>query len=201
MDRKTKSMSQAELISACSKNDKTAKKQFFDTYFSKLAYISLRYSKNAAQSEQALLNGFEHIFSKLNQFKSQNEQEFDGFVKKEFVTFLVNYIKGIRSEYYVASTVKAVEYKEKTYDLFLDSKFIDLKNINQALLLKSIQTLVPSQRLIFNLHVIDNFTLSQASELLDTSEQSIKSNLEKARFNLQKSIEQNLKTSNDEQPV
>jgi RNA polymerase sigma-70 factor (ECF subfamily) len=194
-------MSQAELISGCSKNDKAAKKQFFDTYFSKLAYISLRYSKNAAQSEQSFLNGFEHVFSKISQFKPQNPQTFDDFVKNEFISFLVSFIKGIRSEYYVASTVKAVEYKEKTYDLFLDSKFIDLKNINQALLLKSIQALVPSQRLVFNLHVIDNFTLAQASELLDTSEQSIKSNLEKARFNLQKAIEQNLKTSIDEQPV
>jgi RNA polymerase sigma-70 factor (ECF subfamily) len=194
-------MSQAELISACSKNDKTAKKQFFDTYFSKLAYISLRYSKNASQSEQVLLHSFSHVLSQLNQFKSQNTQTFDDFVKNKFITHVVNYIKGIRSEYYVASTVKAVEYKEKTYDLFLDSKFIDLKNINQDVLLKSIQALVPSQRLIFNLHVIDNFTLSQATELLDTSEQSIKSNLEKARFNLQKAIEQNLKTSTDEQPV
>ncbi len=67
--------------------------------------------------------------------------------------------------------------------------------------MKSIQTLVPSQRLVFNLHVIDNYSLSEASELLDTSEQSIKANLEKARFNLQKSIEKTLKMSNDEQPV
>ncbi|MBI3521286.1 MAG: sigma-70 family RNA polymerase sigma factor [Bacteroidetes bacterium] len=194
-------MSQAELISACLKNDKTAKKQFFETYFSKLSYISLRYSKNATQAEQVLLNGFAHVFSKLGHFKSQNTLTLEEFIKNEFISFTVTYLKNIRNEYYVASTVKAVEYKEKTYDLFLDSKFIDLKNIDQTVLLKSIQALVPSQRLVFNLHVIDNFTLAQASELLDTSEQSIKSNLEKARFNLQKTIEHNLKLSNDEQPV
>lgn len=194
-------MSQAELISACLKNDKTAKKQFFETYFSKLSYISLRYSKNGVQSEQAVLQGFAHVLSIIGQFKSQNSLSFDEFVTKEFISFLVKYIKSIRNEYYVASTVKAVEYKEKTYDLFLDSKFIDLKNVDQNILLKSIQELVPSQRLVFNLHVIDNYTLTEASELLDTSEQSVKSNLEKARFNLQKSIEKNLKMSSDEQPV
>jgi RNA polymerase sigma-70 factor (ECF subfamily) len=194
-------MSQAELISACLKNDKTAKKQFFETYFSKLSYISLRYSKNAAQSEQVVLQGFAHVLSIIGQFKSRNTLSFDEFVTKEFISFVVKYIKNIRNEYYVASTVKAVEYKEKTYDLFLDSKFIDLKNVDQDVLLKSIQELVPSQRLVFNLHVIDNYSLSEASELLDTSEQSVKSNLEKARFNLQKTIEKNLKLSNDEQPV
>jgi RNA polymerase sigma-70 factor (ECF subfamily) len=194
-------MSQAELISACLKNDKTAKKQFFETYFSKLSYISLRYSKNAAQSERIVLQGFAHVLSIIGQFKSRNTLSFDEFVTKEFISFVVKYIKNIRNEYYVASTVKAVEYKEKTYDLFLDSKFIDLKNVDQDVLLKSIQELVPSQRLVFNLHVIDNYSLSEASELLDTSEQSVKSNLEKARFNLQKTIEKNLKLSNDEQPV
>lgn len=195
-------MSQAELISACIKNDKTAKKQLFETYCSKLSFISLRYSKNTAQSEQVLLQGFAHVFSKLSQFKSQNTTiTFDEFIKNEFISFIVKYIKGIRNEYYVASTVKAIEHKEKTYALFLDSKFIDVNNVCKDVLLKSIQTLVPSQRLIFNLHVIDNYTLAQASELLDTSEQSMKSNLEKARFNLQKTIEQNLKLSNDEQPV
>ena len=167
-------MSQAELISACLKNDKTAKKQFFEAYFSKLGYISLRYSKNSTQSEQTLLHAFAHVFSILGQFKSQNPTTFDEFVTKEFISFVVKYIKGIRNEYYVASTVKAVEYKEKTYDLFLDSKFIDLKNVDQKVLLKSIQELVPSQRLVFNLHVIDNYTLAEASELLDTSEQSVK---------------------------
>jgi len=194
-------MSQAELISACLKNDKTAKKQFFETYFSKLSYISLRYSKNAAQSERIVLQGFAHVLSIIGQFKSRNTLSFDEFVTKEFISFVVKYIKNIRNEYYVASTVKAVEYKEKTYDLFLDSKFIDLKNVDQDVLLKSIQELVPSQRLVFNLNVIDNYSLSEASELLDTSEQSVKSNLEKARFNLQKTIEKNLKLSNDEQPV
>ena len=194
-------MPQAELILACLKNDKTAKKQFFETYFTKLGFISLRYTKNATQSELILLNGLSHVYSSLNKFKSKDVLELDEFVKNEFISFIVKYIKNIRNEYYVASTVKAVEYKEKTYDLFLDSKYIDLKNVNQDVLLKSIQMLVPSQRLVFNLHVIDNYSLLQASELLDTSEQSIKSNLEKARFNLQKSIEKNLKSSNDEQPI
>lgn len=194
-------MSQTELINACIKNDQTAKKQFFDAYVGKLSYISLRYSKNATQSEQVLLNGFSHIFSKLPLYKANNTLTLDEFIKNEFISFAVTYLKSIRNEYYVASTVKAVEYREASYDLFLDSKFIDLKNVNQDVLLKSIQSLVPSQRLVFNLHVIDNYTLAQAAELLDSSEQSIKSNLEKARFNLQKTIERNLKTSNDEQPV
>lgn len=53
--------------------------------------------------------------------------------------------------------------------------------------------MVPSQRLIFNLHVIDGFGLSEASALLESSEETVKSNLEKARFNFQKNIEKSFK--------
>jgi RNA polymerase sigma factor (sigma-70 family) len=194
-------MSETELISGCIKNDKTAKKQFFDAFCGKLGYIALRYSKNEEQSEELLVNSFNHLFSNLQNFKSKQEGGLDGFVKNQFIRYAVQYIKSIRNEYYVASTVKAIENRDRTYDLFLDNKYVDVKNINEKLLLKSIQALVPSHRLLFNLHVIDNYTLAETSEMLDTSEQSIKSNLEKARYNLQKLIETNLKNNSDEQPV
>lgn len=194
-------MSETELISACLKNDQTAKKQFFELFYPKLAYISLRYSKSKSQSSQITLAGFSHLFENLSGYRNQKKYSLDDYVKHEFIAFTVKYIKNIRNEYYVASTIRAVEHKESSYDLFLDSQLIDLKNLNEEVLLKSIQQLVPSQRLVFNLHVIDNYTLEHISELLETSSQTIKSNLEKARFNLQKSIEKNLKTEKDEQPI
>ena len=196
-----KPMSELDLISACIKNDQTAKQQFFEKYYGSLAYTALRYSKNKHQAEPAILSGFSHIFAQLPHFKSQQKLSLDEFVTSQFITHIVAYIKSIRNEYYVASTIRAVETKSNSYDLFLDSKYIDVRNINQDILLKSIQELVPSQRVVFNLNVIDGYTLLEMSELLETSEQTIKANLEKARFNLQKVIEQNLKLSSDEQPV
>ena len=60
---------------------------------------------------------------------------------------------------------------------------------------------MPSQRLAFNLQVIEGYSLSKISDLLETNEQTVKSNIEKARFNLQKTIEKNLKLNQNEQPV
>jgi RNA polymerase sigma-70 factor, ECF subfamily len=197
----TKPMQESELISACMKHDKAAQKQFFELFYGKLAYIALRYSKNSAQADDLTTKGFNHVFSNLSHFNPQSEQTLEDFVIQQFIRFSVKYIKEIRNEYYVASTVRAVEPGEKSFDLFSDSILIDFKTTPSDVLLKSIQELVPSQRLVFNLHVIDNYTLANASEVLETSEQTLKSNLEKARFNLQKSIEKNLKLRNNEQPV
>lgn len=194
-------MQHTDLISLCLKNDKTAQKHFFELFYSKLAYISLRYSKNLAQSEQIVLKGFSHIFDNLNKFSQQSGKNLEEFVVAQFIPFVVLYIKNIRNEYYVASTVRAMETAEKSGDLFFDNILVDLKNIKSETLLQSIQELVPSQRLVFNLHVIDGYSLASISEILETSEQTIKANLEKARFSLQKSIEKNIKLSNNEQPV
>lgn len=197
----TELMEQIDLISLCLKNDKAAQKEFFELFYSKLAYISLRYSKNLAQSEQIVLKGFSHIFENLGKYNQQSGKTLEEFVVDQFIPFLVTYIKNIRNEYYVASTVRAVESSDKSGDLFFDNILVDLKNIKSETLLRSIQELVPSQRLVFNLHVIDGYSLASISELLETSEQTIKANLEKARFSLQKSIEKNIKLSNNEQPV
>lgn len=194
-------MSESDLIAACVKNDKTAKKQLFEMYYKKLAFISSRYCKNASQAEDVLMNGYTHIFYLLHTYKNNSKLSVDEFITHHFIAYIISYIKSIRNEYYVASTVKAVEHIDNSYDLFLDNYLIDFRTINQPILLKSIQELVPSQRLIFNLHVIDGYDLSKASELLETNEQTLKSNLEKARFNLQKVIEKNLKLNQYEQSV
>ncbi len=194
-------MTEAELISACLKNEKTAKKLFFEMHYSKFAFIALRYCKNKVQSEDLLLNGFNSIFNALSNFKNQTELSLEDFSKHELISFLVKEIKNIRNEYYVASTVKATEKKERSYDLFLDNFYVDFNSLNQIILLKSIHELVPSQRLAFNLNVIEGYSLSKISDLLETNEQTVKSNIEKARFNLQKTIEKNLKLYQNEQPV
>ena len=193
-------MQESELIIACGKNDKVAKKQLFDMFYGKFAFVALRYCKNASQADILSQHAFSDVFCQLHGFK-QHTVSLEDFCRTIFISSLVKQVKSIRNEYYVASTVRAIERTDKSYDLFLDGGYIDFKTIDKDIILKSIQELVPSQRLVFNMQIIDNFDLAKTSELLETSEQTIKANLEKARFNLQKGIEKNLKHSNNEQPV
>lgn len=194
-------MPELELVSACIKNDEVAKKQLFETYYPTLGYIALRYTKNAQQADNAIQQAFKDVYSNLYQFKEQQKQTLEIFVKSTFIASLVTFVKNIRNEYYVASTVKAIENADHSYDLFRDSKFVDFRKIDESILLMSIQELVPSQRLAFNLHIIDGYNLQELSELLETSEQTVKANLEKAKFNLQKIVEKKLKLSSDGQSI
>ncbi|MES2679795.1 MAG: sigma-70 family RNA polymerase sigma factor [Bacteroidota bacterium] len=181
-----------ELVSLLQKNDKSAKKQVFEAYYSKLAAISQRYAKNQEQAEQLINEGLNACLIKLQHHPAVTDLEL--FIEKEFIAAGVAFIKNIRSEYYVASTVYASDPAPKNYDLFANNELIDFNQVENETLVKALQQLVPSQRLIFNLHVIEGYSLAEAAALVESSEQTVKSNLEKARFNLQKNIENCLKS-------
>ncbi len=181
-----------ELMAQLQRNDKNAQKQVFEAYYGRLAAIAQRYSKNAAQAEEVTHSAFNNCLHRLQQQPAGTD--LGQFLEREFVAECVAFIRDIRSEYYVASTVYASEPAPKNYDLFANNELIDFNQVDSEILIKSLQQLVPSQRLIFNLHVIDGYSLDEAAALLEASVQTVKANLEKSRFNLQKNIENSLKS-------
>lgn len=185
--------SSPELTDLLQRNDPVARKQAFELFYSKFAAVAHRYSKNQNQAEEMLHTGLNNCINKL-QHQRQPIQDLSAFMEKAFVAECVAFIKNIRSEYYVASTVYASETAPANYDLFANNELIDFNRINNDILIKALQQLVPSQRLIFNLHVIEGYSLEEAAALLESAEQTVKSNLERARFNLQKNIETSLKS-------
>lgn len=187
-------MSIPELFALIQTNHQSASKAAFDKYYSRLAGIATRYAKSAMQSEELFNHAFNSSLQSLRALR-QPPLDLDDYMEKEFITHAISFIKSIRSEYYVSSTVHATtDSAARNYDLFDTAELIDYRQIDNDVLIKGIQLLVPSQRLIFNLHVIEGYSLIDAALLLDASEGTLKSNLEKARFNLQKNIDKSLKS-------
>ncbi len=186
-------MGYADLIDLIHKKDTDAKKHWFDTFHNRLSAIARRYAKSEEQAGQMLHPALHNTYEKLQGIK--DTQDVEKTVVRLFIAECIAFIKEIRSEYYVASTVNAsLQAKEKSFDLFDNGKTINLEEISAETLLGALRELVPSQRLIFNLHVIDGYSLSDAAGMLESSEFTLKSSLEKARFTLQKNIEKTLKT-------
>jgi len=191
-----------ELILACIRNDKIAKESFFRIFFGKFTAIALRYCKNKEQATEVTKKGFAHLFALLAKQKTGSVQINEDWIREQFILFTVDHLRNIRSEYYVASTVRVTDpVGNKSFDLFLDNELTDFKSINFDLLVSSLQQLVPSQRLVFNLHIVEGYDLVKIAGVLEASEQTVKSNLEKARFNLQKNIDKNSKQLRNEQLI
>ena len=191
-------MSSAETFTLIQGIDRTIARQMFERNYTHLAPLASRYAKNHTQAEELLHNCFNVSFNKLKGLKNEENEklraDLDQHFKKEFIQEAINFVKSIRSEYYVASTVYAQgENKTKNYNLFENNDVIDFAEIENEVLIKCLQQLVPSQRLVFNLHVVEGYSIQETALMLESSEGTVKSNLEKARFNFQKNIEKTLK--------
>ena len=189
-------MSNAALINDLQKNDKAAIRSLFESWYGRLAAIIARYAKNQQQADDMLMAAFHNVVNKIKLHRDPSVILPDNFIEREFIAECIAFIKNIRSEYYVSSTVYATTPgPAKNYDLFEDNEVISFKNLDKELLLRSLQQMVPSQRLVYNLHVIEGYSVSETATLLESSQETVKSNLEKSRFNFQKNIEKSLKTT------
>lgn len=183
----------AELIELIQKKDSTARQKWFETFYEKLSAIAHRYTKSPEQAEEMLPRALHNCYERMVELR---EGHAESAVVRQFIAECVNYVKSIRNEYFVASTVYAVQQQPaKNYNLFENEEQPDLNSVSPEILIKALQQLVPAQRLIFNLHVIDGYSLAEAAEVLESSEATVKSNLEKARFSLQKNIENTFKSA------
>ncbi len=191
-------MTANELIQALQRDDKNVQKELFEAHFGALAAIANRYAKNSAQAEEMLNQGFHNCLAKLQSLpisKINQLTDLPQFFQKEFINACVTFIKAIRAEYYVSSTVYASsDTPSKNYNLFDSADATDYSRLETDVLVNALQQMVPSQRLVFNLHVIDGYSLQEVAINLESSEETVKSNLEKARYNFQKNIDKNLKT-------
>ncbi len=183
------------------KNDKAAIKEVFEKHFGKMASIAIRYCKSEAQANEAVNFGFHEFITKLQQNRNAQAIDPEQTFERDFIRSCAAFVKGISSEYYVASTVYASGLTNKNYDLFETNEFIDFALIDNEVLIRSLQQLVPSQRLVINLHVIDGNSLDETANIIEASLQTVKSSLEKARYNLQKNIEKCYKTMKNEQSL
>ncbi len=134
------------------------------------------YTKNTAEAEDVLHDGFIKIFDKINMYKGAGS--FEGWMRRIFVnTALERYRK--MSKIYVVEEVKdtIVEIEEDT-----------VSEISEKELLLLINELSPQYKLVFNLYVLENLTHKEISKCLEISEGSSKSNLARARQTLKTKV-------------
>lgn len=182
----------AELVDLIQKKDTSARQKWYETFIEKLGPVALRYAKSEEQANAMLPVALHGCYERMSELREGSEET----VLKNFITECVAFVRNIRNEYFVASTVYATSQAEPAnYDLFENNERPDFNSASPEQLIGALQKLVPAQRLIFNLHIIDGYSLYEAAALLESSEQTVKSNLEKARYNLQKNLEIGIKNA------
>jgi RNA polymerase sigma-70 factor (ECF subfamily) len=165
-----------QLIEKCKKNDTKAQSEIYNLFSRNLFSLCLKYSKNRAEAEDNLQDGFLTIFKKIEQFN--NTGSFEGWMKRIIINTAL--------QQYRSKGVLNIVNEENIEDVTVDS---DADDISVDFLLSCIQELPDRYRMVFNLYVLDGFSHKEIAQMLDITTGTTKSNLARARMILKDKIE------------
>jgi RNA polymerase sigma factor (sigma-70 family) len=165
-----------QLIQDCQKNSIRAQEQLYKLLAPKMFAACLKYSRNRADAEDNLQDGFLLIFQKIGQF--QFKGSFEGWAKRVMIN---NVLQRYRTEgifELVSENIPDVADVE-----------IESESISMDYLIGIIQELPDRYRMVFNLYVIDGYSHKEIAEMLSITDGTSKSNLARARMILKEKIE------------
>ena len=170
------------ILKGCREGRRIAQKQLYERYVSPLLAICLRYSRSRDEAEDLLQEGFLKIFQNINSFR--NHGSLEGWLKRIMINHALNQYKKNRK---VPFTEDVEEIPEAEI-LFDNEEMEDSVKVPPEKLLEMVQALPEGYRMVFNLFVFEEYTHKEIAETLNISENTSKTQLLKARRQLQKKV-------------
>jgi RNA polymerase sigma-70 factor (ECF subfamily) len=169
-------------IERCALNNRESQKKIYSSFYGYAMAVCDRYTNSQDDAVEILNDGFLKIFKEIHRYKpayTDVVSSFKGWMRKIMVYTAIDHFRK--------------NYKHK-FTTDLDSGIIQVSSLGEDALdkisyeeiIRSIQDLTPGYRAVFNLFIIEGFTHEEISEQLGISIGTSKSNLAKARRQLQK---------------
>jgi RNA polymerase sigma factor (sigma-70 family) len=172
------------IIRGCIKANRDSQKQLYKLYYGFSMSICMRYSTHYTEAEEIVNDGFLKIFKKIDSFEpsyQSYEASFVGWIKKIFIhTAIDNYRKNNKSYTIPILDDSHIEISENSAS--------PIDNMSYKEIIELVQKLSPTYRTVFNLYVLDGYKHEEISKQLNISTGTSKSNLAKARINIQKML-------------
>lgn len=177
------------IIKGCLQNQRASQEALFKLFYSKMLTVCLRYTSDRDTAQELLQDGFIKVFEKLKKYEDNGS--FEGWVRRIMVNTCIDYYRKSKKDLILFDD----DSKFKELDDSLDDVALieELNEMNSALVLKAISELSPAYRTVFNLYVVENYSHKEIAAHLGISEGTSKSNLAKAKMNLQKALKDKLK--------
>ncbi len=166
-------------IRKCIENDRGGQQKIYQLFAPVLYGLCLKYMKNEEDAKDVFQEAFVIAFQKINQYRF--EGSFEGWLKRIFINKLIETLNKRKREVLFAEEF----YQEDVID---EVDEIDTFSIPQEQLLECIQQLPDQYRLVFNLYYFEKMKHKEIASALNISEGTSKSNLNRAKSNLQKKI-------------
>jgi len=169
-------------IQACANNDRESQKKIYTSFYGYAMSVCERYTNNHDDAVEILNDGFLKIFKEAYRYKpaySDVVGSFKGWLRKIMVYTAIDHFRRNQKHRFNAELDNGIIQIASGGEDALD-------RISYDEIIKAIQEVTPGYRTVFNLFVIEGFSHDEISEQLGISVGTSKSNLSKARKQLQK---------------
>jgi RNA polymerase sigma factor (sigma-70 family) len=165
------------LIQACVRRERWAQQALYETYYSQMMGVCLRYANDEEEALDILHEGFIKVFRHIKKY--QPGTSLTAWVRRIMVNTSI--------DYYRKNMRRRTEDIEQAYDL--SSTDADaISQCSEREILAAIQELTPAYRAVFNLYIIEGYSHREIAEMLDITESTSRSNLVKARLKLKEML-------------
>lgn len=169
-----------QMIELCKENDRKAQRGLFDFLAPKMYPVCIRYVGDRDTAQDILQDGFITLFSKLDSYSG--EGSFEGWARKIFVNTALMYLRK-------TDALKLSTDISEARSLSSDTPTA-LQHIGYKDLMQLIAELPPGFRTVFNLYVVEGYSHKEIAEELGISENTSRSQLQRARKLLQDKIKE-----------
>jgi RNA polymerase sigma factor (sigma-70 family) len=169
-------------IERCALNNRESQKKIYTSFYNYAMAICNKYTSNQDDAVEILNDGFLKIFKEIHRYKPAYADvvgSFKGWLRKIMVYTAIDHFRKNNKYRFTTNLDNAVIQVSSGREDALD-------RISYEEIIRSIQELTPGYRTVLNLFIIEGFTHEEISHKLGISIGASKSNLAKARRQLQK---------------
>ena len=142
----------------------------------------MRYNSDRDTAQEVLQEGFIKVFEKLGAFDYKGS--FEGWIRRIIANTAIDAIRKSKKDPYLTDNDN--DFKLGASDPMVEKEELEFMDLKAEVAMEAIQKLSPAYRTVFNLFVLEDYSHKEIGELLGISEGTSKSNLAKAKMNLQK---------------
>ena len=169
-------------IERCALNNRESQKKLYTSFYGYAMAVCDRYTNNQDDAIEILNDGFLKVFKEIYRYKpayTDVVSSFKGWLRKIMVYTAIDHFRKNHKHQFTTDLDNGVVQVASHAEDALD-------RISYEEIIRSIQDLTPGYRTVFNLFIIEGFTHEEISDKLGISIGTSKSNLAKARRQLQK---------------
>jgi len=174
------------IIDGCIKNNRRSQEELFKLYYGKMLSVCMRYATDRDSAEEVLQEGFIKIFDKLEAFNYKGS--FEGWMRRIMSNTAIDSIR--KSKKNPTLTDNDEDFKLGAEDPMVINEEFEAIGMKAEMAMEAINQLSPAYKAVFNLYVLEEYTHKEIAEILGISEGTSKSNLSKAKMNLQKILKE-----------